>query len=157
MRKVCLVVALGLAAGLIAAGCGDDDDDGGESQTLDLLSVEQPALAGEIKVGGPGDGFLIADELQENGDAVGSTWGVCTYIGGDGRPEGADCEINLDLTDRGTLAVQGLLKFDSDTFDAAIIGGTGDYAGANGTLTADISNDKETPITAEFTTESSDD
>ena len=156
MRKVSLVIALGLAAGLIAAGCGDDDDEG-ESQTLDLLSVEQPGAGGEIKVGGPGDGFLITDELQENGDAVGTTSGVCTFIGAEDRPDGAECGITLDLPDRGTLAVQGVLKFEDDTFDAAIVGGTGDYAGANGTLTADTSNEKETPITAEFTTEGSDD
>lgn len=152
MRKVCFVLALGLTAGLIAAGCGDDDDEG-ESQTLDLVSVETPGAGGDIDVGGPGDGFLIADELQENGDAVGSTLGVCTFIGGDGRPDGAQCEITLDLTDRGTLAVQGALTFDDDTFNAAIVGGTGDYAGASGTLSADVSQQKETPLTVEFTTE----
>lgn len=159
MKKLILALALALTTAAFVAGCGDDDE--GETQTLNLVGIEQPDSGGDINVGdsgpSPGDGFLIAEDLEEDGEAVGSDAGACTFTGGADRPQGASCEITLDLDDRGSIAVQGLLHFDSDTAELAVVGGTGEFAGASGTLTADISQQKETPLTIEITTEGEED
>lgn len=160
MRKLVLVLAPVLAVGLIAAGCGSSDDDSGNSQTLDFVSIDNGANI-NIDNGDPGgstgDAFTINEDLQQDGSSVGTSLGQCTAIGGKDQQGLSFCQVNL-TTDSGTIAAQGSFDFEADkTADFVVIGGTGDYAGASGTATVDISgNGKETPITVDLTTEGGD-
>jgi hypothetical protein len=155
MKSIYLALALLCATGLILAGCGGDDDEE-ETQTLEFVSVTNPENEVEIDNGKPGesegDQFGFDDDLQEGGESVGTVTGLCTVLSRAGGP----CDITLE-TDQGRLAVQGLLDFEAETFEGPVVGGTGDYAGASGTLTADITQGRETPITVEITTEDGED
>ena len=72
-----------------------------------------------------GDRFGFGDTLT--GDDTGIDRGVCTIIG-----HKSLCNIQAKLS-KGTLALQGFVPQKAQNTPIAVIGGTGDYDGANGT------------------------
>jgi hypothetical protein len=83
------------------------------------------------KTVGRGDIVLYANPVfDRQGTQVGTDHGVCTMIGA----RQAQCDATLSLP-KGQIVTNGLqgLKM---TFEVAVIGGTGSYAGARGAMTA---------------------
>lgn len=83
-----------------------------------------------------GDEFIFTSRLFRSGQRVGTVHAVCTITKRSQNPERlpSSCVGTFDLR-RGTieLAIGGVL---TDTLEIAITGGTGDYAGASGTVTS---------------------
>jgi Dirigent-like protein len=148
MKKLCVVLVVGLASSLVAAGCGGNDE---ETETLELVSITNPKTEQNVDVGesgeSAGDHFILNEELQQDGEAVGTTHADCTLTGTRQDPTGF-CRAALEL-DQGTLVLEGPFNFEQETVELAIIGGTGDYENASGTATFDVSEQKETPVTVD--------
>jgi hypothetical protein len=156
---VAIVAVAALAIAILAlVGLGDDIgfEDEGETQTREFVSVTNPQTEIEVDNGEPGesegDQFGFTDDLQEDGESVGTVTGLCTSTSRSGGP----CDVTFAL-DEGTFAVQGVLDFEAGTFEAPIVGGTGEFENAGGTISAALTRGNETPITVEITTEDDDD
>jgi hypothetical protein len=129
----------------IGAGCGDD---GGET-----LSVVAPAkgqhqetvdLGREGKSGGDVyvfDGPLLDADEEET---IGSVYGTQTSIALDGASETVQAMITYDFGDGDRITVGGIGEYprgdnglvENQEFERPILGGTGRYAGADGTVTS---------------------
>lgn len=133
------VIALG-------AGCGDGDGD-------ETLSVVAPAkgqhlstvdLGPEGKSGGDVyvfDGPLLDSEEKET---IGSVYGTQTSISLDRDSETVQAMITYDFGNGDRITVGGVGQYprgdlglvEDQEFERPILGGTGRYAGADGTLTS---------------------
>jgi hypothetical protein len=149
---------LGLLALLAAlSGCGEPGPAAGDAGTpaaLELVSV--PVVPERIDLGekGPSRGDIYvfdADLHEQGGDAVvGHIYGTHTSFGiTDGR-EILQLQLAFDLGEGDSILVGGLSQYTTkgdavlptgETYNRAIIGGTGQYAGAGGTLTATRQDD----------------
>jgi hypothetical protein len=150
-----LAAVIAVVAALAATGCGGSQDE----ETLDLVRIRNPqgdtfvvdtAPKGREFSAGDTNGFV--DELQENGEWTGTLIGHCTtvHVGG---PPYSICDLTLDLRDRGTLAAVGEVDFDYETFEGAIVGGTGDFDTASGTVSAELSGPDKHPFAVDVITE----
>jgi hypothetical protein len=138
-----------VAAASILAGTGLVASASGQSagRTLEFTAkapASKDASQIDLKPRGlsAGDEFLIAQTLRANGTTAGRMHVVCTIV--DVSYEGQECRVSLILRD-GQLIARGAgldrnlpgvgdgSPGKGDQF--AILGGTGAYAGAGGTLT----------------------
>ena len=122
-------------------------DDGRTVFTL----VERPEQETQIDNGepGPGPGDLLVwgpnplynEANEEDSGAV--TYGSCIAlnVAGDNH-----CMETIQFPDGSTLEIQGLQQVSGAFTRTTIIGGSGTYRGATGTLTAGMSDDGETWI-----------
>ena len=145
-----LVLLTSLAAVfLFAAGCGDDDDSdsGDEPETLELVSDpdgENFAVVdlGE-KGGSVGDMYVFDGPMVDAaGEDAGQVYGTQTSISLDGGGEVVQAMITYDLGDGNQILVGGTAEYDDgdglvegEEYVRPILGGTGDYADAGGTMT----------------------
>jgi len=130
---------------VIGAGCGDD---GGE--TLSVVATpkgqhqETVDLGREGKSGGDVyvfDGPLLDSEEEET---IGSVYGTQTSIALDGASETVQAMITYDFGDGDRITVGGIGEYprgdnglvENQEFERPILGGTGRYAGADGTVTS---------------------
>jgi hypothetical protein len=141
-------LALAIAGVLVAAGagCGDDDDDG---ETLSVVATAKGAHASTVDLGRPGksggDIYVFDNPLldAEEEETVGTVHGTQTSIALDGGSETVQAMITYDFGDGDRITVGGISEYPrSDTglvvnreFERPILGGTGRYAGADGTVT----------------------
>jgi hypothetical protein len=140
----------------VAGGDGPSVTKDGSTYTLKLLETDDGShdtyipkggepIKGEPK-GAPeaGDGFGFGAVLTQDGTKVGTDGGTCTVLSIDVKAQTgvSHCRVTLTFAN-GTITVEGTVKFDeTSTFDVPIVSGTGDYAGATGTMTVhDVSGD----------------
>jgi hypothetical protein len=123
-------VAAVIAVALAATGCGSGSDQTELSLTLkgsEDQMVDNPphGLSG-------GDMFVGADTAFDRaGKRIGTGLGVCVLTVT--KPLSGQCNDTLTLPD-GQLTIQGGGPFKERSSSRAIIGGTGAYAGARGTV-----------------------
>jgi hypothetical protein len=141
-----LVLVASLAALLLIAGCGDDEDDLG---TLQLVSDPDGEVFEVVDVGGKGKtlGDLYAFEGPmldpDSGEVAGHVYGTQTSLSVDGEDEVVQALITYELSEDTQILVGGTAEYpasgdglvEGEEHVRPILGGTGDYAGADGTLT----------------------
>lgn len=148
MRKLYLPLALLFAAGLIAAGCGDDDE---ETETIELVSIEDQEGDFDSDLGekgeSAGDQFGFTDEVERDGEPAGTVTGLCTAIGTEQEPRGL-CTFTVQL-DEGSVASQAVIDFarEDEPQEFPIVGGSGEFEEAAGTVTLQGGEGKEIPLT----------
>lgn len=149
---VAATVALVLAViALVTAG----DDDEGETRTIELVSITDPRTESSADLGEEGDsaGDLVtfSEEARRDGEPVGRTFGTCTLAGTEQEGRGL-CNLTIEL-DEGKITAAGAIDFrqEGQPQDFAIVGGTGEFERASGTVTL-RGGEEETPLTIEVTT-----
>jgi len=147
-----LVLLTSLAAVfLFAAGCGDDDSDSEDSgdtpETLELVSDPEGENFAVVdlgeKGGSVGDMYVFdGPMLDTDGEEAGQVYGTQTSISLDDGGEVVQAMITYDLGDGNQILVGGTAEYDDgdgliegEEYVRPIIGGTGDYADAGGTMT----------------------
>jgi hypothetical protein len=124
------IAAAGLAGG---GGAGAEAQDG--QQTLRLVSVEQRCASADNGRRGEslGDLGVCRGVLRQagGGAAAGRAHWTCVYLGS--TRAGSDCSAVVTLSG-GTLQAAGVLSHTSRTSTWAITGGTGEHAGARGSV-----------------------
>ena len=144
-----LAVILGLAGtvlGVMAMGSDDDDDDGAEAAeelTLELtgsneerVDFEVPHTPGSHPLGSGG----WSSHSEIGGDASGEYVRTCVPVASDD----IECNGAFQL-DEGDIETEVTEEAEDDgSSTAAIVGGTGDYAGAGGEVEIDFDNDAYT-------------
>ncbi len=105
-----------------------------------------------------GDSFTFSADLKKKNKKVGTDAVRCTttHVYGGGSPTGLEvlCVAGL-LLKGGSLTAQGPVKIDFSSdkpFKLAIVGGTGDYSHASGTLKVDSVSDTKSYLTLDFRT-----
>ena len=117
---------------------------------LRLTTVAVPDRNTDLDLGAPGpsagDAQVFLDDVQRDGETVGTSAGSCTLVAfTETRLVGA-CSATLTLPE-GTLTAQG--AFDEDPsagpggFVWAVTGGTGRYTGAGGEVTGTFRPDSD--------------
>lgn len=135
-----LAIALMSLATAVPVLSQEEDDD--ETQSLRVKSVD--SKTSEIQVDAndngeedEGDYFVGAGPLFRRGDRVGNEKHVCTAVSGNKRAQVSRCEGTFVIKGRGSLEVSGTLKFTRQgppESNLAIIGGTGQFREAEGTV-----------------------
>ena len=145
-RARAVVVGLGVIA-LLAAGCGGNgEEDESEVEAISLISTAEPPIDVDLGEPGesPGDLNVFEAELEDaqSGEPAGRLYGVQTSVAIRGDTEIVQADITLDLED-GDITVGGVSEYprggadlvEEQEFVRPIVGGTGAYADAGGTLT----------------------
>jgi hypothetical protein len=140
------IVAVALGA-LLVAGCGGDSD---STKTLSFVAPAKGTNLNKIDLGrrGPSQGDLVVFDspLVKSGGQkpVGHVFGTQTAITVKGSSEVVQAMITFDLGGGNKITVGGVGQFGkggaglvpSTPFVRPILGGTGSYAGATGSLTS---------------------
>jgi hypothetical protein len=127
---------------------------------LEFTEIQTQHAEHTVSPSGPavGDSFIFSADLTRKGKKVGTDSVECTTtrVYGGGSPNAIDvfCTAGF-LLKHGTLTASGPVhvKFsDEDPFKIAIVGGTGDYKHASGTLRVEPVNDTKSRLTLDFRT-----
>ena len=138
-----LLPAVGVALALMAGGCGDDGEAATSEKTFTLFESagdfatidNEPTKKGAEEVS-------VGDEVAFNGDLMdeqkkktGTYDGHCvlTQTGGKLDNSKGTCTGTFVLSD-GTLTVSTYADFAAEQTTLAIVGGTGAYEGASGSI-----------------------
>jgi hypothetical protein len=122
----------------------------GETGTV-LTLVERPEEETSVDLGepgtSPGDLLLwgpnpLYDEANEV-DSGAVTFGSCVLLNAAGDNH---CMETIEFPDGSTIEIQGVQKVSGESTRTTIIGGSGTYRGATGTVTAGMSEDGTTWI-----------
>ena len=82
--------------------------------------------------GGIGNKILWRSDMQtESGDVIGTGSGHCTQLDAD---QNYFCSFVIDLHDRGILAGQGVQQTEPTPSTFPIVGGSGEFEGATGSM-----------------------
>lgn len=157
-----LMVALAAPAAAADGPAGTTD---GDTTTIELVERQNEGGQYIPKGGEPqdfpddqdfvpnlGDAFTFTSELRQDGREVGSNSGTCTIL--DLETNLHRCVVEFTFAN-GTFVADGRIAFpDEDElpepFTVAIVSGTGDFAGARGTLTV-AEHEESTDLTAVLT------
>jgi hypothetical protein len=130
------VIAASFAAASLVSGVGASSS-GASARVASLHFYERQGPTSIVdnaprgKKAGRGDVVLYANPVfDRHGKQVGTDHGVCIVL----NNTQSQCDATLVLP-RGQIVTHGLESARMH-FDVAVIGGTGDYAGARGTMTA---------------------
>jgi hypothetical protein len=132
------------AAIAVIAGCG------GGSETLSVVATAKGQHLSTVDLGRQGksggdvyvfDGPLLDSEEEES---IGSVYGTQTSIALDSDSETVQAMITYDFRNGDRITVGGIGKYprgdtglvENQEFERPILGGTGRYAGARGTVTS---------------------
>lgn len=143
-RTTLVVVVVG-AAIAVSAGCG-----GGGGETISIVAPAKGMHLSTVDLGPKGksggdvyvfDGPLLNSEEDET---IGNVYGTQTSISLDSDSETVQAMITYDFGDGDRITVGGIGKYPrGDTglvanqeFERPILGGTGSYGGADGTVTS---------------------
>ena len=138
-----LVVAVALLAMGAAVPALSQDDD--ERETLRLKSItkkEKTIDVGAERDGdfGPGDYEVGAGPLFRQGEKAGNQRHICHFMPSPKDTFSAHCKGTFVVARRGTLEVAGTVKFTRQGVaesNLAIVGGTGQFREADGTVKFD--------------------
>ncbi len=84
-----------------------------------------------------GDLFGSAGPLTSDGDGVGKFASACTLS----PPVGGECQATFILRGRGRLQVAGLVRLNGETNRLSVVGGTGNFRAAQGTVVVEALDD----------------
>lgn len=132
-----------VAAIAVAAGCGDD------GETLSVVAPAQGLHQSTVDLGPEGksggdiyvfDGPLLDEDEEES---IGNVYGTQTSIALDSDAETVQAMITYDFGDGDRITIGGIGQYprgdaglvEGQEFERPILGGTGRYAGADGTVT----------------------
>jgi hypothetical protein len=153
MKRVLLPLLGAFVAMLVVAAVAGGHGSKGH-RSLELMGTEvsfnfvdaDPKQANETDPPTPGDSFLISETITKHGEDFGSLYIQCTFV----TAEVTQCLATFDLPN-GQITAQGVLRqgpFEGvRDFTQAATGGTGDYAGANGTIRIQDSAEEGVPST----------
>lgn len=137
------VVLTGAGTALAVAPAAADE-------TLRLVTVAVPDRNTDLDLGEPGpstgDTQVFLDDVQRDGETVGTAAGSCTVVALSEARLAAACAGTLTLPE-GRITTQG--AFDEDPtvgpagFTWAVTGGTGRYAGAGGEVVGTFRPDSD--------------
>ena len=141
------VLALIATALLPVAGCGGEDDD--EPETLNLVSDPKEEVFEVIDLGDKGatvgDIFVFEGPMldPDSEEVVGQAYGTQTSLSLDDESQVVQAMITYELEDSGQILIGGTAEYpaegdglvEGEEYVRPILGGTGDYAGADGSLT----------------------
>jgi hypothetical protein len=134
------------ATAVVAVGCGDDDS----TKTLNVVAPSKGVSLNTVDLGSkgssPGD-YVVFDGPLLDGDEqhdMGQVYGTQTAIALRGDTEIVQAMITYDLGGGDKLTIGGTGEYprgetglkQSRQFERPIVGGTGQYAGARGTVTS---------------------
>lgn len=127
---------------LVAAAAVAVTAQGSSTSTL-AYTTKQHAFA-QVDTGkkgfSVGDSFIFSEQLLQNGKQVGYDHIVCTHAAN--WPSSAESCTGTVVLANGTLELAGLSKH--GPFTIAVLGGTGNYAGARGTAKVTSQGEKGT-------------
>jgi hypothetical protein len=129
----------------VSAGCG-----GGDGETLSVVATAKGLHQTTVDLGRQGksggdvyvfDGPLLDAEEKES---IGSVYGTQTSIALDSDSETVQAMITYDFRNGDRITVGGIGQYprgdtglvENQEFERPILGGTGRYAGASGTVTS---------------------
>lgn len=150
---VAVAATAALVLAVIAVATAGEDE---ESQTIELLSISDPQTEASADLGEKGDSAgdlaTFSEEARQDGEPVGRTFGSCTLAGAEQDGRGV-CSLTTELK-KGKIVGAGTIDFrrEDQPQDLPIIGGTGEYEHASGTVTIGGAG-KETPLTITVTTQ----
>lgn len=135
---------------MFATGCGDDDGD--DSQQVNLITTDTKLTEIDNGRPGPSEGdvnvFRSPLAQADEGDGAGTLYGVQTTISLDDKTEIVQASFTFKLAD-GTISIGGLGEYplgknaltEGQEFERPIVGGTGKYSGASGTDATVLNSD----------------
>lgn len=147
MRQRSIVVAMVIAVILVGAVATSavlaNASNRGQGTKLDLYAAQTDFRPASFPTS-PGDQNYIGWDLYAlddsgtvpapQGDPIGRELGVCTLV----TPSEGVCDGLLELDGRGTLTLYLEVNLASGSQASAITGGTGEFAGAGGTMAETI-------------------
>ncbi len=152
-----LVASAALVLAVIALVTGGEDE---KSRTIELVSISDPRAEASADLGEKGDSgadlATFSEEVRQDGQPVGRTFGSCTLAGTEQEGRGV-CSLTGELK-QGKLAAAGTIDFrrEDQPQELPIVGGTGEFEEASGTLTIGRRAGQETPLTFTVKTQDGD-
>jgi hypothetical protein len=140
MKGLGALALLGLALAL--AGCG-----GGGGTTLEVVSESAPVETVDLGPNGKssGDTYVFDGRLldADEGHRIGHVYGMQTSIAVEPDREVVQATITYAFDEGGSITIGGIAEYPlgdtglirNNAYERPIIGGTGKYAGASGTVT----------------------
>lgn len=147
-----VVATVALVLAVIALVTAGEDQ---ETRTIELVSVSDPRAEASADLGEQGDSAAdlatFSEEARQDGKPVGRTFGSCT-LAGTAREARGVCSLTSEL-EEGKIAAAGTIDFrrEDQPQDIPIVGGTGEFENASGTVTLGRAG-PETPLTITVTT-----
>lgn len=143
-RRTSLAFVMIGAAIAVSAGCGDD------SETLSVVATAKGQHLSTLDLGrqgkSGGDVYVFNSPLldSEEKESIGSVYGTQTSIALDSDSETVQAMITYDFRNGDRITVGGISEYprrdtglvENQEFERPILGGTGRYAGARGTVTS---------------------
>jgi hypothetical protein len=142
MKGLGALLLLGLALALALVGCG-----GGGGTTLEVVSDSAPVETVDLGPNGKssGDTYVFDGALfdADEGHRIGHAYGMQTSISVERDREVVQATITYTFDEGGSITIGGIGEYPlGDTglirtkpYERPILGGTGKYAGASGTVT----------------------
>jgi hypothetical protein len=136
IAAVGIIATAALVLAVIALVTTGEDEN---SRTIELVSITDPRAEASADLGEQGDSATdvatFSEEARQDGKPVGRTFGSCTLAGTpqDGR---GICSLTSELKE-GKVTAAGTIDFrrEDQPQDLPIVGGTGEFENASGTLT----------------------
>jgi hypothetical protein len=163
VRPVSKILLVGLVAAVLLVGCGGDDGDD-EPATLTLVSDPSEEVFEVVDVGERGrtvgDFYVFEGPMldPDTDEVAGHAYGTQTSLSLDGENEIVQATITYELTDGDQILVGGVAEYpaeggglvEGEEYVRPVLGGTGEYADAGGTLTTVRQPDGSYEQTFEF-------
>jgi hypothetical protein len=157
MRALAVFAAVAATAAVVLAvialvTAGEDE----KSRTIELVSITDPRTEASADLGERGDSatdlVTFSEEARQDGQPAGRTFGTCTLAGTEQEGRGL-CSLTIELRE-GKITAAGAIDFreEGQPQDFAIVGGTGEFEKASGTVTIRGGAEKQTPLTIKVTT-----
>jgi len=138
-----VLAVAGMGAWVTASAAGGKHSVVAGSMTV--LSVEDNSYFNDVGPKGPsiGDTFTTQAHDTMNGKTVATEIDACTL----GSPKRALCTFESNFFGKGKLEGEGSIPLAGKTFAVALTGGTGEFAGASGTVTVRTDSHKSAEVT----------
>ena len=149
-----IIAVAALVIALIAVAIGEED-----SRTFDaviLADGDEDEFESDLGERGdsPGDLFGRVRQLQRDQESSGTQLSLCTRTTGSEEDSTFACTTTLEF-EEGSIVAEGIfdLALRDEDQELAIVGGTGDYGGARGTVTVTSQGEDTYLLSVDATTE----